>query len=671
MKNNPEIINNSDQLTSSNQELTNNSEKLESDVQNLRTSPERLVSIDQKLATHSEKPAFDAQELATNPDKSTSVAQEWNEDALAQLVGLENKSRIENPNYLEKNNNLNSINRTDSLNAINQADLFDEPQELNSDPYKNTTTRNLAKKPLPKLALVAVGLLVVFGIGGLTLNSMMKVKVSSKAPKVQDSAKTSIVEKKAEIENKEGELKTQLAISKQADDLKAIDEKSKDKKKQGVKPEKDKKGATASSTSLKTANSSPPQPPAPVAYVPPPVRTPAPVAYNPPTPEPLPSRVPTPEPLPSRGEPSVLPKPLPVPSSPSSGSPISTLNQQPIKQTDPLEQWNKLKRVGSYGRISLSDEAPLLSVSSNSGENRPNPNSQTSSQTKQASASNSISPQLSSQTKQASTSNSINPQPLSQTKQASTSVGERQTIQTVQQPPDPRLPDTEAENRVLQGIPIKRLVPGATAAARLATSLVWSEDSQGEQRFVVALKEPLLGVDGVEALPVGQQIVFNLSGVSSNGLVTATAISTIDNQGVERSLPPDALTLQADKKKPLLAKGLFDHGKAIAGMDMGIAALGAVSKVGEILNRPKQQSSSSSTGSETSTTTTSIRGNPNLLGALMEGGATPVLESIQKRNQTAIETLSEQKNAWFLPAGESAQIVVSQLFELYFKLSCI
>jgi len=49
---------------------------------------------------------------------------------------------------------------------------------------------------------------------------------------------------------------------------------------------------------------------------------------------------------------------------------------------------------------------------------------------------------------------------------------------------------------------------------------------------------------------------------------------------------------------------------------------------------------------------------------LMEGGATPVLESIQKRNQTAIETLSKQKNAWFLPAGESAQIVVSRLFEL-------
>jgi hypothetical protein len=173
-----------------------------------------------------------------------------------------------------------------------------------------------------------------------------------------------------------------------------------------------------------------------------------------------------------------------------------------------------------------------------------------------------------------------------------------------------------------------------------------------------------MSVDGNQVLATGQQIVFHVSGVSTNGLVTATALSTIDDQGIERSLPANVLTLQADREKPLVAKGLFDPGTEIAGMDFGIAALGAVSKVGEILNRPKQQSSSSSTGSETSTTTTSVSGSPNLLGALMEGGATPVLESIQKRNQTAIETLSKQKNAWFLPAGESAQIVVSQLFEL-------
>ena len=533
--------------------------------------------------------------MTTNPEKEISDNKEWNEDALAELVGLENLARAENTTYPQI---------TDSVNAINQADLFEASQEEASDPHKNTTTRRLAKKPLPKLILVAAGLLVVFGLGGLVLSSMMKVKVSSKAPKVLASAKTSIVDKKAEVESSEGELKTQLAISKQADELKAIDDKSKDKKKPVLKPEKDKKnGETTPTTSAKTANTTTPTysppPPAPGAYAPPPVRTPAPMPLSPPT----------------KAESS--PKPLPVPSPPPASNP---LNQQPIKQQDPLEQWNKLARLGSYGRVGGS------SSESSSDEEAP--------QTQAKPVSAVPNPQK----------NTIRPQP--------------------QYPPDPRQLDAEAENRILQGIPIRRLVPGTTAAAQLATSLVWSTDAQDETRFVVALKEPLISVDGTQALAVGQQIVFTLSTVTSNGLVTATAVSTIDDQGIERALPAGVLTLQADREKPLVAKGLFDHGGDIAGMDFGIAALGAISKVGEILNRPKQQSSSSSTGSETSTTTTSVSGSPNLLGALMEGGATPVLESIQKRNQSAIETLSKQKNAWFLPAGESAQIVVSRLFEL-------
>jgi len=545
--------------------------------------------------------------MTTTPEKETSSEKEWNEDALAELVGLENQARAENSDSSEI---------TDSVNAINQADLFDAPREEPNDPHKNTTTRRLSKQPLPKLALVAVGLLVVFGIGGLVLSSMMGVKVSSKAPKVLPSAKTSIVDKKAEVESKEGELKTQLAISKQADELKAIDEKSSDKKKPGLKPDKDKKnGETTPTPSSKTANATTstysPPPPAPGAYTPPPVRTPAPA----PLPAPSPPRV---ESSPPRVESS--PKPVPIPSPTAASNP---LNQQPIKQQDPLEQWNKLARLGSYGIVGESKS----SSESSPDETAPHPQ---------------VTPVLAVPNQPRTTITRPQPQYAS----------------------DPKQLDAEAENRILQGIPIRRLVPGTTAAAQLATSLVWSSDSQDETRFVVALKEPLMSVDGNQVLATGQQIVFHVSGVSTNGLVTATALSTIDDQGIERSLPAGVLTLQADREKPLVAKGLFDPGTEIAGMDFGIAALGAVSKVGEILNRPKQQSSSSSTGSETSTTTTSVSGSPNLLGALMEGGATPVLESIQKRNQTAIETLSKQKNAWFLPAGESAQIVVSQLFEL-------
>ena len=266
--------------------------------------------------------------MTTNPEKETTDEKEWNEDALAELVGWENQSRANNPE---------SSQIYDSQNAINQADLFDAPPEEPNDPHKNTTTRSLAKQPLPKLALVAAGLLVVFGIGGLVLSSMMAVKVSSKAPKVPASAKTSIVDKKAELESSEGELKTQLAISKQADELKAIDEKSKEKKKPGLKPDKDKKNTTSATTlSPKTTNTySPPLPPpapAPVAYTPPSIRTPAPA----PLPSPPPPRLES-SPLRLESSPPRLessPKPVPIPSPTAANNP---LNQQPIKQQDSLD----------------------------------------------------------------------------------------------------------------------------------------------------------------------------------------------------------------------------------------------------------------------------------------------------------------------------------------------
>lgn len=509
---------------------------------------------------------------------------EWNEAALAELVGLENQARAENtdsPILVEENN------------IISQGDLFDSPS---TDPHENKTERSLAKKPLPKLGLVAVGLLGVFGIGGLALSSMMGVKkpnFTNPLTKPSTENKTSIVDKKAD-ENQSGQLKTQLAIASQAEDLKAIDERSNDKKSEAVKPgEKDKKNTPTPTPSPtpQPVNSTPT-----TSYRPPP---PTPVAYSPPV------RSPSPPPPP-------LAHPLPSPSPVASPLPPVPLNQSAAQPVDPVEQWNRLAMLGSYGRVGGTDEA------------------------------------------------------IPQTGQVSAPVGNQaQPVNAamIQQIPSPVI-NVEDENRVLRGITVKRLVPGTVAAASLSTSLVWSEESQTESRFVVTLAESLVDVDGNEAIRAGQQIVFSVTAVDSNGLVTVTAVRLIDEQGVETSLPPGAITVQRNSENPLVAEGFFDPGGDIASMDLGIAGLGTIAKIGEILNRPKQQQQQSISGSQISTTTSSTTGDPNIIGALMEGAATPVLESIQKRNQEAIERLSEQKNVWFLPVGESVQVVVTKAFDL-------
>jgi hypothetical protein len=309
------------------------------------------------------------------------------------------------------------------------------------------------------------------------------------------------------------------------------------------------------------------------------------------------------------------------------------LNQQPIKPSDPVEQWNTLAMLGSYGRVTQPEDEPNADMgNADMGKLQP----------------------PSAKDKQKSSGRTMH-------------LGESQSSRQPGQSWLHHLDSealTDAEQRVIEGVPIRRLVPGASAAASLSTSVLWSQEFKEEQRFVVALAEPLMGVNGTQAIPAGQQIVFVVKGIDSNGLVQTLATSIIDQEGNEEPLPPGAITVQADQERPLQATGLFDPGAEIAGMDLGIAALGATAAVGEILNRPKQQQSTSSTGAETTTSTTSVSGDPNILGAIMDGAASPLLDTIQKRNEDAIKRLSNQKNAWFLPVGESVRIVVTQPVEL-------
>ena len=589
---------------------------------------------------------------------------DWNEAALAELVGLESKAREENTNYHTS---------FDDNNVITQGDLFDSPT---TNPHENKTERSLAKKPLPKLGLVGVGLLAVFGIGGLALSSMMGVKkpnLSNPLAKSSTENTTSIVAKKTD-ENQEGKLKTQLALASQAEDLKAIDSRAKDKKREGVKPgEKEQKTTptpTPNSTTIKPVDSTPT-----TSYHPPP---PTPVAYSPPprSPSPSPPRSPSPP------TPVAYPPPTRSPSPPPQESP------KPLPSADSSEQWHRLAMLGSYGRVEEIGVQGERIQGENISQNSP----------------------------------PLSPQP------ASSGMAQQPISPEISSPPPVVIADDE--DRVLRGITVKRLIPGTVASAFLSTSLVWADESQidnfstqksqfeksqsgnfttekyqlsnyqlgnystekspaanyqfdnsstvksqteksqteksqaNEKYFVVTLAESLVDVDGNEAIRAGEQIVFRITAVSSNGLVTATAVSLIDEQGIERPLPAGAITVQRDSEKPLLAEGLFDSGGQIASMDFGIAGLGAVAKIGEILNRPKQQQQQSISGSQISTTTSSTTGNPNIIGAVMEGAATPVLESIQKRNQEAIERLSEQENVWFLPVGESVQVIVTKPFDL-------
>jgi hypothetical protein len=478
----------------------------------------------------------------------------WDEDKLAALVGLaEPDTELDSPVTPEDSNG----------NVIQQSDLFDEPAP---DPRANKSKQPLAKNPYWKLGFVALGLSAVFGIGGFVMTTITSSKPVKKPVGSSPNPTPSVVIEKKETD--EGRLKTQLALSTQAEELKGLDEKP-DRKKEKVKPSKEPSQPSPSPSPSSVQPSAINR--APVAQPPTPPRPQS--VYSPQRERMVYNRQPDPAPLPV---PSLLPPP-PVEASPPPPPPTQTqppVTKEPEEQ-DQTEQWAVLASLGSYGQVVWPEKSEVQ------GE--------------------------------------VAVQPTGWT---------GQVIQV-----------------------------GTVVTGEIAVPLAIPEDGKG-QRFVVQLTDNLLDVDGQVALAEGQFLVFEVEGVDGSGLVSAKAISVVDEQGNERTIA-SAFSLENDGR-PLVAQKLFDIGSDVASMDFGMVALGAISKMGEIMNRPKQQSSTSTSGSSTSTSSTSVSRDPNLLGAIMEGGAAPVLESISKRNEEAIERMQDQDNAWVLSPGTKIQIRVTQ-----------
>lgn len=485
---------------------------------------------------------------------------DWDEAKLAALVGLDSDSDSET----EQPGSLNSQENLTGKNVVDQADLFEE--ETKPEPHDNKTKRPLAKNPYAKLTFIALGLSVVFGIGGFALTTMMSnpPKLAKEAAVDSPSSQEipSVVVEKEETD--EGKLKTQLALSTQAEELNKLDEKP-DKKTTSLNtPEPTPTPTTAAPTQAPSAINRPP-----VSQPPPP--QPQRVAISPPPPR----LIPKPRQEPASGSfPTLSPPPPPPPVQKAPTPP--PIVQEAKAQEDQTEQWAKLASLGSYGQVVL-------------------------------------------------------PQP---------DGGELANVPPV------------TYQQLSQIIQVGTVVTG-----EIAVPVAIPEDGTG-QRFVVALTEDLLDMDGQVAAASGQFLVFEVEGVDSSGLVSVKAVSVVDEEGNERAISA-AFALESDGH-PLVAQKLFDVGSDVASMDFGIFALGAVSKVGEILNRPKQQSTTSTSGSSTSTSSTSTSGEPNLLGAIMEGGATPVLDAISKRNEEAIERMNDLDNAWVLPPGLRVVIRVTQ-----------
>ncbi|WP_193196030.1 TrbI/VirB10 family protein [Nostoc sp. MG11] len=527
----------------------------------------------------SETPAQNLFTLTTDDRQREVESLDW-ESRMARLVGFEEAPP--------------------SIQEVEEPAIQPSPEQ----PQEVQTKQPLSSNPFAKLGLVGMATLSIVLLAGGFLSQLMNSgnqKPQSEIPPqvrsqpVNESPSQNLA---AEVET----LKTKLALTEQVELVKAAQQKLRT-----TKP-------TPAVALQPPAVSSRNRPQVVPQTTPAPVRT----VYVP--------RVVT---VPSPPQRPVVSQPLPVVQ--------PTVNVTPPPPPNPLDEWSRLAKLGSYGQVNVSDKPNVMAATSEPPQN----------------------------------------------------------TQVAQQPPNPNPNQTPPQEPSVanqgQQQSQKSVAVGTSVKAVLATAVFGEttkarnndDNDENKNVFVVRLKEPLKAVDGAIALPANTELLTEVRSISEQGLLQLNIVKVIvKNNGTptERSLPQNALIVRAPQGRPLLAQQFPNQGGAITGMDIGLFALGAVGKVGEVLNRPDTRVECVNTPTLDTNTNTNTNSNENsnnqtyrdrycfqssdnrrnILAGLLEGGMNTVVPQIAQRNQQAISQMMQRTNVWFVAAGKNVEIYVNQ-----------
>ncbi|BAY86028.1 hypothetical protein NIES267_55340 [Calothrix parasitica NIES-267] len=564
---------------------------------------------------------MDERSNPNNETESDKTDSDWNEVSFGKLLGFQDNNqppKEEGTASIQDSNPEVINNQADATNPIATHELFDSPHEGKTQP-------NFYSNPFAKFGAVGLVMLVVFGSAATVLNSIMSGTLKTAPPtQYSNQSKPKIEIADDSNERETGKLKAELALSTQAEKIKSVERakspktavsKPKPKVKPTIEPSK-----TSNIQSTPTRKSSTPvtnqiasKPPLTtrVPYIPRPKPQPLPLRYSPPT------RVPS------------------IPKFQPSANRISKPNAPKLEEKiDPMEEWTKISRLGSYGSSVIT---------ANSEE----------------------------QTSDSTVDNTI----LELPKPTIPSATLVQAVHTTQVSNNNELEPLYIEEAAIIGYENNyQLQVGESVDGKLLTPLIWSKHQNNNpnkqsknksksENFVIELEQPLNTRDGFAVLPKGSQVVAQINNVNQGGLVELQATQVLIN-GQEYILPPSAITIRGNKGKPLIASRSNSKTGEIARRDIETFAVGSLAKVGKVLNKPKEQQISTSSGFGSSNSFSSIRrGRENIFGAVLEGGFEPLTEQILKRNQEALQKLRREEDIWYVKAGTNVQVFVNQSFQ--------
>ncbi len=582
----------------------------------------------------------------------------WDEESLAKLLGYDdskNKDNIVSETEIEtigeekpKSNNEQEERDGDvndsNNNVVNTKELFD-------DPHDGKTQPTFAANPFAKFGAVGFILLIVFGTGATFLNTIISGKPRT-APLVADSKsekpKVIFEENTKPIENENGKLKAELALSTQREKIKSVSSES-DNTKTPI-PKTDSQApqklneANINTTNRKSTAS---------------VERP-PVVSRPPVYRTIPRRT-VQNNYPARSYksnnkalPTAHPKATIKPNPPLITSPVRRILPPPTtekpSEIDPKQQWLAVNQLGSYGTAQITSVTEDNSEQISQEEVKPTVDEKPVLPTTIPSAT----PLMVSQTYE----NTTYPKPLHRE--------------------EAKILNAECFNNEICSQPkqiVEQLNLGSTVAGRIITPLIWdkslTEDATPKQQnfnkpdnFIIQTTEPLKDKNGFITIPKNTQIVTTIKNIQESGLVQLQAQQIIIN-GKQYILPKQAISIRGNKGNPLIASKRGSKGKDIAARDAETFIVGSLAKVGKVLNQPKSEQFSTSSSFGGNSSFSSIRrSDSNILGAVLEGGFEPLTEQLKERNQQKISELKQRNKFWYVPANTQVQIFINQSFNL-------
>jgi hypothetical protein len=523
---------------------------------------------------------------------------------------------------MSKENNKNeSVSTLEDLLKIDDVNKSNGNKASEPESLLVPTKHTFVTSPWSRLAIIAVP----FGVGFLAIFLMLN-GVFNPAPAPKISLKTQEIpttEQAQQSDDGDGDARAKLALSDQEDELGRINKNKFDQ-------------------------------PAPV-----PVSVDQKVVpSNPPSPQPAPRSVQNTQP---RRVTQTAPQQIRTYTQPptrTSFSPRTSISARTLTPQDPLEQLNKLRGIGSYGKIaytetSTSKQSLLDPAQSQTQAVQNQPNEQTDTNNFD-------------QTTPQNSSESI--EKLRPRWQGTSKVNKITLANNY-------LPQ---ESQILQGKQTRYLTVGSFATGVIVTPLVQTTvngsgktqtPTSNNTKSIARLQEDLRDNYGQVAIPSGTMLAVELASVDDGSYAMPAAgyayasVRALIKDNTEYPISAGAISVTGVGGRPLIARRFQDRGGEIARNDLFSGAVSALSKVGEIINQPDSEEEilDESTGRIRRRSSGNQR---NLTGALMSGFFGNVSQNLSQRNQRATQEITSRPNTWFIPQGTKVTFNVNRSLEL-------